>query len=127
MMGFGRCACRHDSGHSGESLATGSSPRNAEMSVWILPGHADFGPILSWRGPHRLDMSCLCLKRRDKLGDAALAEVIMAGLPGSKKPLGNPSGLTQSGVSSCGASNPARRRCRGKPVPRRKLDKAGAV
>jgi hypothetical protein len=89
MMGFGRYACRHDSGHSGESLATGSSPRKAEVSVWILPGHADFGPILSQLGPRRLGKSCLCLKRLDRVDEAALAEVIMAGLPdpGSRWPI----------------------------------------
>lgn len=89
LVGFGRYAYRYDSGHSGESLATGFSPRKAEVSVYILPGHADFGPILSRLGPHRLGKSCLYLKRLDKVDEAALAELIMAGISdlGSRWPI----------------------------------------
>lgn len=80
MVGFGRYAYRYESGHGGESLATGFSPRKAELSVYILPGYADFGPILSRLGPHRIGKSCLYLKRLDKVDRGVLAELIAAGL-----------------------------------------------
>jgi hypothetical protein len=80
ILGFGRYDYRYDSGHSGQSLATGFSPRKAEISVYILPGYADFGPILSRLGPHRVGKSCLYIKRLDRIDETVLAELIRAGL-----------------------------------------------
>lgn len=80
MVGYGRYAYRYASGHSGESLATGFAPRKAELVVYILPGYADFGPILTGLGPHRLGKSCLYIRRLDGIDMAALGRLIRAGL-----------------------------------------------
>jgi hypothetical protein len=80
MVGFGRYEYRYDSGHGGESFATGFSPRKAELSIYILPGYADFGAILSRLGPHRLGKSCLYVKRLAGIDEAVLRELIAAGL-----------------------------------------------
>lgn len=80
MVGFGRYEYRYDSGHGGESMATGFSPRKAELSVYILPGYADFGPILSRLGPHRLGKACLYVKRLSLVDEGALRDLIRAGL-----------------------------------------------
>lgn len=80
MVGFGRYAYRYDSGYSGESLATGFSPRKAELSIYIMPGYADFGDILSRLGPHRLGKACLYIRRLDRVDKGALRELIRAGL-----------------------------------------------
>ena len=80
MVGFGRYAYRYDSGHGGESFATGFAPRKAELSVYILPGYADFGSILSRLGPHRLGKACLYIKRLDAVDEDVLRELIRAGL-----------------------------------------------
>lgn len=80
MVGFGRYVYRYDSGHGGESLATGFSPRKAELSVYILPGYADFGPILNRLGPHRLGKACLYIKRLAAVDQTVLEELIRAGL-----------------------------------------------
>jgi hypothetical protein len=80
MAGYGRYAYRYDSGHSGESLATGFAPRKAELVVYILPGYADFSAILADLGPHRLGKSCLYLKRLDRIDMPTLGRLIRAGL-----------------------------------------------
>lgn len=80
MVGFGRYAYRYDSGHSGESLATGFSPRKAEISVYLLPGGGDFGPILARLGPHRMTKACLYIKRLAAVDEGVLRELIRAGL-----------------------------------------------
>lgn len=80
MVGFGRYAYRYDSGHSGESLATGFSPRKAELSLYILPGYGHFGSILARPGPHRLGKACLYVKRLDAVDEAVLGELIRAGV-----------------------------------------------
>jgi Domain of unknown function (DU1801) len=80
MVGFGRYEYRYDSGHGGESLATGFSPRKAELSIYILPGYADFGSILARLGPHRAGKSCLYIRRLATVDEGALRELIRAGL-----------------------------------------------
>jgi hypothetical protein len=80
MVGYGRYAYTHDSGHSGVAMATGFSPRKAELVVYILPGYADFGLILADLGPHRLGKSCLYLKRLAGIDQGALCRLIRAGL-----------------------------------------------
>lgn len=80
MVGFGRYAYRYDSGHSGESLATGFAPRKAELSIYILPGTAGFGDILARLGPHRVGKACLYLRRLDRVDEGALRDLIRAGL-----------------------------------------------
>jgi hypothetical protein len=80
MVGFGRYVYRYDSGHGGESLATGFSPRKAELSIYLMPGGGDFGPILARLGPHRMTKACLYIKRLAAVDESVLREVIRAGL-----------------------------------------------
>jgi hypothetical protein len=80
MVGFGRYEYRYASGHSGESLATGFAPRKADLSIYILPGYADFGDILARLGPHRLGKSCLYLRHLAAVDESALRKLIRAGL-----------------------------------------------
>lgn len=80
MVGFGRYEYRYASGHSGESLATGFSPRKAELSIYILPGYADYREILARLGPHKLGKACLYIKRLDAVDEGVLRELIRAGL-----------------------------------------------
>jgi hypothetical protein len=80
IVGYGRYAYRYDSGHSGESLATGFAPRKAEHVVYILPGYAGFGDILAGLGPHRLGKACLYLRRLDRIDETALRHLIRVGL-----------------------------------------------
>jgi Domain of unknown function (DU1801) len=80
MVGFGRYQYRYDSGHGGESFATGFSPRKAELSIYILPGHADFGDILARLGPHRTGKACLYIRRLAGVDEDALRALIRAGL-----------------------------------------------
>lgn len=80
MLGYGRYAYTYASGHSGQSLATGFAPRKANMVVYIMPGYADFGEILSHLGPHRRGKSCLYLGALSKVDLDVLSDLIRAGL-----------------------------------------------
>ncbi len=55
MIGYGSYDYTYASGHSGSSLATGFSPRKAELSIYILPGYQDYGLILARLGKHRTE------------------------------------------------------------------------
>ncbi len=78
MVGYGRY--RYESGHDGEALATGFSPRTREHSVYIMPGHADHRAILGRLGPHRTGKSCLYLRRLSEIDMGVLEELVRAGL-----------------------------------------------
>ena len=80
LIGYGRYHYRYDSGREGDFLATGFSPRKANMVCYILPGYADFGPILDRLGKHKLGKSCLYLGRLDGVDEDVLRELIAAGL-----------------------------------------------
>lgn len=80
MVGYGRYHYIYDSGREGDFLATGFAPRKAKMVVYIMPGYAEFGPILDRLGPHRLGKSCLYLGALSKVDLDVLAELIGAGL-----------------------------------------------
>lgn len=89
MVGFGRYVYRYDSGHSGESLATGFSPRAAELSIYILPGYAGFETLLQRLGPHRMGKACLYLRQLSAVDEGVLRDLIRAGLEdlGTRWPL----------------------------------------
>jgi len=80
MVGYGAYAYRYASGHGGRSLATGFSPRKAELSLYLMAGFAAHGEILARLGPHRVTKACLYIKRLDDNDMDVLAELIRAGL-----------------------------------------------
>jgi hypothetical protein len=80
IAGFGRYAYRYASGHAGESLATGFSPRKADLSIYILPGYADFTELLARLGKHRLGKACLYLRRLDDADEGVLRALIREGM-----------------------------------------------
>jgi hypothetical protein len=80
IIGYGSYHYRYDSGRTGDFLATGFAPRKAGMVVYIMPGYADFGPILDRLGPHRKGQSCLYLGRLAGVELDALRDLIRAGL-----------------------------------------------
>jgi hypothetical protein len=80
MVGFGRYAYRYDSGHGGESLVVGFSPRKAEMSLYGLIGGTEADGLLQRLGPHRAGKGCLYLKQLSSVDEAVLRDLIRAGV-----------------------------------------------
>ena len=80
MVGFGRYDYTYATGHSGSAFATGFAPRKAELSIYIMPGYGEFAPILARLGKHRVGKACLYVRRLDAINEAALRDLIRAGL-----------------------------------------------
>ena len=80
IVGYGRYDYTYASGRGGTVLATGFAPRARAISIYIMPGYADFGPILARLGPHRMGKSCLYVTALSKIDEGVLAELIAAGL-----------------------------------------------
>ena len=80
MLGYGRYDYTYDSGHSGTAFATGFAPRKAKLSIYIMPGYANFGGILDRLGKHSMGKACLYVNKLPDVDLAVLAELIRAGL-----------------------------------------------
>ncbi len=80
MVGYGAYAYRYESGHGGRSLATGFSPRKAELSLYMMAGFAPHAEILARLGPHRITKSCLYIRKLRDIDMEVLADLIRAGL-----------------------------------------------
>lgn len=80
MVGYGQYHYVYDSGREGDFLATGFSPRKANLSIYIMPGYQDYSAILDRLGKHKLGKSCLYVTRLAQIDTDVLRELIAAGL-----------------------------------------------
>ena len=80
MVGFGRYVYRYESGHGGESLVVGFSPRKAEVSLYGLIGTPATEALLPKLGPHRAGKGCLYVKRLAAVDEAVLRSLIRTGV-----------------------------------------------
>ena len=80
IIGYGAYDYTYQTGRTGRWLATGFSPRKAQLSIYIMPGYADFSDIRARLGPHSVGKSCLYIRSLDKVDTDVLAELIRAGL-----------------------------------------------
>jgi len=80
IIGYGQYHYTYESGRSGDFLATGFSPRWANLSIYIMPGYTDFQHILDRLGKHKLGKSCLSINKLADVDLDAVADLIRAGL-----------------------------------------------
>jgi hypothetical protein len=80
LIGYGSYHYTYDSGRSGDFLATGFSPRKANLVLYIMPGYTDFAPILSRLGKHKLGKSCLYINKLADVDLDVVRELVRAGL-----------------------------------------------
>lgn len=76
IVGFGRYHYKYDSGREGDFFLTGFSPRKASLSIYIMPGFGDFGPLLAKLGKHKTGKSCLYVNKLDDVDLRTLEELI---------------------------------------------------
>lgn len=80
IVGYGRYHYRYQTGREGDFLATGFSPRKANLSIYIMPGYQDYSEILGRLGKHKLGKSCLYVNKLADIDLEVLAELIRSGL-----------------------------------------------
>ena len=80
VIGYGQYHYRYDSGRQGDFCATGFAIGAREISLHILPGYTEFPDIAARLGPHRRGKSCWYLRNLEKVDEAALGDLIKAGL-----------------------------------------------
>jgi hypothetical protein len=80
IIGYGRYYYKYDSGHEGESLITGFSPRKGSLVFYIMPGYRDLSEPLSRLGKHKLGRACLYINKLSDINLEVLAEIVKAGV-----------------------------------------------
>ncbi|MEL6958846.1 MAG: DUF1801 domain-containing protein [Pseudomonadota bacterium] len=80
IVGYGSYAYTYDTGHSGTAIATGFSPRKASLSLYIMPGYQEYGPILDRLGKHKMGKACLYINKLSDVDMAVLEELVARGV-----------------------------------------------
>ena len=76
MVGFGQYHYTYASGREGDFFITGFSPRKTALTVYVMPGFANYDEQLNRLGPHKTGKSCLYLKNLDVIDRDVLEEII---------------------------------------------------
>jgi hypothetical protein len=80
VVGYGQYHYRYDSGREGDFLATGFSPRKANLSIYIMPGYQDHAAILERLGKYKTGAACLYVNKLADIDMDVLEELVRAGL-----------------------------------------------
>ena len=75
-VGYGKYHYKYASGHEGECCIAGFSPRKTALTVYIMAGFPEYGPLLKKLGPHKKSVSCLYLKSLDGIDLRVLETMI---------------------------------------------------
>lgn len=80
IVGYGQYHYRYKSGREGDFLATGFSPRKANLSLYIMPGYQEMGDMLERLGKHKMSKACLYINKLADVDESVVEEIIRAGL-----------------------------------------------
>ncbi|MEM6727236.1 MAG: DUF1801 domain-containing protein [Pseudomonadota bacterium] len=80
LIGYGSYHYKYESGREGDMLATGFSPRKANLSLYVMPGYQDYGGLLARLGKHKTGAACLYINKLADVDMAVLEELVRAGL-----------------------------------------------
>lgn len=63
IVGFGSYHYKYDSGHEGDSMLVGLSPRKQNLTLYLMLGLADYSDLLKKLGKHKTGKGCLYINR----------------------------------------------------------------
>lgn len=88
IIGFGSYHYQYESGHEGDMLLVGFSPRKANMVLYVLGSLKDDDPLLAKLGKFKRGKSCLYINKLDDVDMAVLKKIIMKSYEATKKKWG---------------------------------------
>ena len=80
IIGFGSYHYKYESGHEGDSLRLGFSPRKAKHSLYLMSGFDGYEEIMSRLGKYKTGKSCLYINKLADVDEEVLKELILASL-----------------------------------------------
>ena len=86
IIGFGEYHYESErSSQKGEWPLTGFSPRKRNISVYIMPGFADYQDLLEQLGKHKTSVSCLYFTKLEDIDVKILKQIIRKSVAEMKK------------------------------------------
>lgn len=86
IVGFGSYHYKSErSRQEGDWMLTGFSPRQDSLSIYIIPGFANYGPLLKKLGKFKTTVSCLYVKKLADIDLVVLEQLIARSLVDMKK------------------------------------------
>lgn len=75
IVGYGSYASR-----SGDWPITGFSPRKSALTLYVMPGFSEYGPLLKKLGKHKIGKSCLYINKLSDVDQDVLREIVTRGV-----------------------------------------------
>lgn len=77
IVGFGQYHYRSErSSQEGDWMLTGFSPRKQNLTLYIMPGFADYQDLLTQLGKHKTSVGCLYINKLADVDMAVLEKLI---------------------------------------------------
>ena len=76
IIGFGTYRYKYASGREGEWFLAGFSPRKQNLTLYIMSGFSEYGPLLEKLGKYKTGKSCLYLNRLEDVDLDVLKELV---------------------------------------------------
>jgi hypothetical protein len=76
IVGFDSYHYKYESGHEGDSLVTGFSPRKQHLVIYIVSGFSKYTDLLEKLGKCKTGSSCLYIKKLSDIDKNILKEII---------------------------------------------------
>lgn len=80
IVGYGRYHYKYDSGHEGDFMLTGFSPRKSALTIYVMPGYRDLSGKRALLGKHKIGKSCLYINQLDDVDMKVLEEIVREGV-----------------------------------------------
>ena len=85
IVGFGSYHYKYASGHEGDWMVIGFSPRKQNLTLYIMPGFERYKELLGKLGKHSTGVSCLYVKRLKDVDMKVLKELVNESVKVMKK------------------------------------------
>lgn len=85
IVGFGTYHYQYASGHEGDSMLTGFSPRKGNITLYLMPGLDHFDELFDQLGKHKRGKGCLYIKRLSDVHLPTLKKLITESVKHLKK------------------------------------------
>lgn len=86
IIGFGQYHYKSErSKQEGDWMLTGFSPRKQNLTLYIMPGFADYADLLKNLGKHKTSVGCLYINKLSDVDSAVLEKLVKQSFAEMKK------------------------------------------
>ncbi|PKM94620.1 MAG: hypothetical protein CVU84_08875 [Firmicutes bacterium HGW-Firmicutes-1] len=76
IIGFGSYHYKYDSGHIGDAMLVGFSPRKAKISLYLATGDVEWGKLLKDFGKHTSGKACVYINKVSEIDVEVLKKLV---------------------------------------------------